>query len=175
MLASIFIKAYCELLLVVCLVLHVFYFCDNIRLQCLPPFWQEATMNFYLLFELYCKLFVFATTLDFIANLHLHRTIASYRTDAFLKLLQVSTITSFSFFSYFVCCLCSIASSLLMHHYQTPPPQNTTTPMSISIFFKLQLSPHLEQFLSCNLQGFFSLPSSLLLVSWSMSTSLLPL
>jgi len=118
MLTSISIKAYSELLLVVCLVSLVFYFCNNIRLQCLPPFWQHATMNFYLLFVLYCKLFAFATMLYFIANLHLHRTIASYRTDAFFKLLQVSTITSFSFFfSCFVCCLCYIASSLLMHHY----------------------------------------------------------
>jgi hypothetical protein len=111
MLASIFIKAYCELLLVVCLVLHVFYFCNNTRLKCLPSFWQEATMNFYLLFELYCKLFVFATTLDFIANLHLHRTIASYRTNAFFKLLQVSTITSFFFFFpilYVVCVLLQV-------------------------------------------------------------------
>ncbi len=65
-------------------------------------------MNFYLLFVLYCKLFAFATTLYFIANLHLHRTIASYRTDAFFKLLQVSTITFFSFFSCFVCCFCYI-------------------------------------------------------------------
>jgi hypothetical protein len=118
MLASISIKAYSELLLVVCLLLHVFYFCNNTRLQCLPPFWQEATMKFFFFFfVLYCKLFAFAITFDFIANLHLHRTIASHRTDAFFKLLQVSTITSFLFFSYFVCCLFSIASSLLMHHY----------------------------------------------------------
>lgn len=41
--------------------------------------------------------------------------------------------------------------------------------------FQASISPHLEQFLSCNLQGFFLLPSSLLLVSWLMSTSLLPL
>lgn len=35
---SISIRAYSELFLVVCLVLHVFYFCNDIRLQCLPPF-----------------------------------------------------------------------------------------------------------------------------------------
>jgi len=101
MLTSISIKAYSELLLVVCL---VFYFCNNTRLQCLPPFWQEATMKFNLLFVLYCKLFAFATTLYFIANLHLHRTIASYRIDAFFKVLQGFN-NHFLFFFFMFCML----------------------------------------------------------------------
>lgn len=107
MLTSISIKAYSELLLVVCFLLHVFYFCNNTRLQCLPPFWQEATMNFYCLFVLYCKLFAFATTLDFIANLHLHRTIASYRTDAFSSFFKFQQSLPFLFFPilYVVCVL----------------------------------------------------------------------
>jgi len=134
-------------------------------------------MNFYLLFVLYCKAFTFGTTLDFNANLHLHRIIASYRTDALFKLHQVSTITCFSFLFLF-CMLfvlyCKLITYASLLDSTSTKYYNTSVYFNIfQCFFKLHLSPRLEQFLSCNLQGIIIVISVLVNVNFTI-TSLKP-